>query len=64
METCDASSGAFEGNVVRTIRMLVEVLQQLSAAAQAIGIPELTEKFDTCTESLKRGIVFAGSLYW
>jgi hypothetical protein len=36
---------------------------QLRAAAQAVGELELEKKFGSASESLRRGIMFANSLY-
>jgi len=38
-------------------------MRELSAAAGAIGNSELQNKFEAGRKLLKRGIVFAGSLY-
>lgn len=53
----------FEGNIIRCLRRLEELLRQMSQAASTIGNAELVGKFDTGIEHLKRDIVFANSLY-
>ncbi|XP_076910487.1 DExH-box ATP-dependent RNA helicase DExH10-like [Bidens hawaiensis] len=53
----------FEGSIIRLARRLDEFLNQLRAAAQAVGEAGLEEKFGAASESLRRGIMFANSLY-
>nr|CAB3489307.1 unnamed protein product [Digitaria exilis] len=53
----------FEGSVIRLARRLDEFLNQLRAAAEAVGEVNLKEKFEKATESLRRGIMFSNSLY-
>ncbi|KAL7137021.1 hypothetical protein ABFS83_10G066700 [Erythranthe nasuta] len=53
----------FEGSIIRLARRLDEFLNQLKAAAHAVGEADLEEKFGAATESLRRGIMFANSLY-
>jgi len=53
----------FEGNIIRTMRRLDELLTQLREAAKSIGNSELDVKLTEGTRLLKRGIIFAGSLY-
>uniref|UniRef100_A0A0C9RKJ1 TSA: Wollemia nobilis Ref_Wollemi_Transcript_13665_3749 transcribed RNA sequence n=1 Tax=Wollemia nobilis TaxID=56998 RepID=A0A0C9RKJ1_9CONI len=53
----------FEGSIIRMARRLNEFLNQLKAAAQAIGDVGLEKKFEASSESLCRGIMFANSLY-
>ena len=40
-----------------------EVLRQLVVGAKVIGDQELADKFEIAMESIKHGVVFAGSLY-
>lgn len=54
---------SYEGSVVRSFRRLEEVLRDLAAACKAIGSTELESKFTEALGTLKRGIVFAASLY-
>ncbi|KAF9187833.1 ATP-dependent RNA helicase mtr4 [Haplosporangium sp. Z 767] len=54
---------AYEGAIVRTLRSLNELLSQLAAAASSVGNSELETKFKTGIERIKRGVVFASSLY-
>ncbi|XP_020693741.1 DExH-box ATP-dependent RNA helicase DExH9 isoform X2 [Dendrobium catenatum] len=56
-------SSVFEGSLIRAIRRLEEILQQLTFAAKAIGETELEEKFQEAVKKIKRDIVFAASLY-
>ncbi|KAK9287030.1 hypothetical protein L1049_015438 [Liquidambar formosana] len=53
----------FEGSLIRAIRRLEEVLQQLIQAAKSIGETELESKFEDAVSKIKRDIVFAASLY-
>ncbi|KAF3774853.1 DExH-box ATP-dependent RNA helicase [Nymphaea thermarum] len=53
----------FEGSIIRAARRLDEFLNQLRAAAQAVGETDLDKKFAAGSESLRRGIIFANSLY-
>ncbi|GAA0140495.1 DNA metabolism protein [Lithospermum erythrorhizon] len=53
----------FEGSLIRAIRRLEEVLQQLIQAAKSIGETELEAKFEDAVTMIKRDIVFAASLY-
>ncbi|KAM1743146.1 hypothetical protein ACFX12_013065 [Malus domestica] len=53
----------FEGSIIRAARRLDEFLNQLRAAAHAVGEVTLEEKFTGASESLRRGIMFANSLY-
>lgn len=39
------------------------MLRQLVAGAKVIGDVELAEKFELAMDSIKHGVVFAGSLY-
>lgn len=54
----------FEGSLIRAIRRLEEVLQQLIQAAKSIGENELETKFEDVVSKIKRDIVFAASLYF
>lgn len=56
-------SQVFEGSLIRAIRRLEEVLQQLILAAKSIGETELEIKFEDAVSKIKRDIVFAASLY-
>ncbi|KAF8033637.1 hypothetical protein BT93_C0040 [Corymbia citriodora subsp. variegata] len=53
----------FEGSIIRSSRRLDEFLSQLRAAANAVGETNLENKFAAASESLRRGIMFANSLY-
>ncbi|CUG86853.1 DEAD/DEAH box RNA helicase, putative [Bodo saltans] len=58
-------TSAYEGDIVRMMRRLEEMLRQLAGAARspAIGSLELHDKFLKGIELIKRDIVFASSLY-
>ncbi|XP_049403170.1 DExH-box ATP-dependent RNA helicase DExH10-like [Solanum stenotomum] len=53
----------FEGSIIRLVRRLDEFLNQLKGAAHAAGEVDLENKFAAASESLRRGIMFANSLY-
>ncbi|KAL2229213.1 DExH-box ATP-dependent RNA helicase DExH10 [Sesamum indicum] len=53
----------FEGSIIRLARRLDEFLNQLKAAGHAVGEVDLENKFAAASESLRRGIMFANSLY-
>ena len=53
----------FEGSIIRVLRRLEELLRQMSSAAQAIGNMELKTSFEQGAEAIRRGVVFAASLY-
>jgi len=58
-------TSAYEGDIVRMMRRLEEMLRQLAGAARspAIGSMELHDKFLAGIQLIKRDIVFASSLY-
>ena len=53
----------FEGSIIRVLRRLEELLRQLASAATAIGNVELKQMFESGADSIRRGVVFAESLY-
>ena len=53
----------FLGSIIRAFRRLEEALRQLVQATRNIGNNELEKKFNESIVLLKRGIVFAASLY-
>ncbi|KAJ1502865.1 Exosome RNA helicase MTR4 [Coelomomyces lativittatus] len=53
----------FEGNLVRSFRLLEELLRQMTNAAKAIGNQDLEIKFSEGITKIKRDIIFANSLY-
>ncbi|CAG8504010.1 4275_t:CDS:10, partial [Acaulospora colombiana] len=61
-ETC-ARINMFEGNIVRNFRSLDELIRAMVSAAKIIGTYELECKFSESREKLRRGIIFAASLY-
>ena len=62
VEVCNMTD-FFEGNIIRSLRRLEELLRQSGTAAGAIGNVELKDKFELGATKLRRGIVFAASLY-
>jgi ATP-dependent RNA helicase DOB1 len=56
-------SNLYEGSIVRVIRRLEELVRELAGAAHTIGNEELEKKLLEGRERLKRGIIFAASLY-
>lgn len=56
-------SQVFEGSLIRAIRRLEEVLQQLILAAKSVGETEFEQKLEDAVSKIKRDIVFAASLY-
>ena len=53
----------FEGSLVRAVRRLDELMQQLAAAAAAVGDGALRAHIDASAATLRRGVMFAASLY-
>ncbi|KAF0888097.1 hypothetical protein E2562_010805 [Oryza meyeriana var. granulata] len=53
----------FEGSLIRAIRRLEEVLQQLILASKSVGETQLEAKLEEAVSKIKRDIVFAASLY-
>ena len=53
----------FEGSIIRAIRRLSELLDELQSAAKAIGNNELYKKLDDGAKLIRRDIIFASSLY-
>ncbi|KAJ3267187.1 ATP-dependent RNA helicase mtr4 [Chytriomyces hyalinus] len=53
----------FEGSIIRSFRLLEELLRQMGNAAKSIGNVELEMKFAEGITKIKRDIVFAASLY-
>eukprot|EP00914_Ancora_sagittata_P008302 GHVO01016259.1.p1 GENE.GHVO01016259.1~~GHVO01016259.1.p1 ORF type:complete len:503 (+),score=110.31 GHVO01016259.1:1-1509(+) len=53
----------FEGSLVRAIRRLEELLRQLASASKAVGNELYEQKFTEAILKVRRGIVFAASLY-
>lgn len=64
---CDLvpKTSAYEGDIIRMMRRLEEMLRQLASAARspAIGSIALHDKFIKGIQLIKRDIVFASSLY-
>jgi len=59
MQTTDL----YEGSVIRAARRLFELLVEMEEAARSVGDETLAEKFGASKETIKRGIVFAASLF-
>lgn len=57
------SCNLYEGSVVRVIRRLEELIREMATAAKTIGNQELEKKLVEGRARLKRGIIFAASLY-
>lgn len=53
----------FEGSTIRVLRRLEELLRQLASASLAIGNSELKSMFEEGAAKIRRGVVFAASLY-
>ncbi|KAK9165148.1 hypothetical protein Scep_000339 [Stephania cephalantha] len=62
-EIMENTPQVFEGSLIRAIRRLEEILQQLIQAAKSIGETQLESKFEEAVSKIKRDIVFAASLY-
>lgn len=56
-------SKAPEGNIVRTIMRLSQLLSNTKSVCRIIGNSELESKIDEALEAIKRDIVFCQSLY-
>jgi ATP-dependent RNA helicase DOB1 len=61
-EVCKISD-LFEGSIIRCLRRLDELLKEMSNCAKVMGNQDLQSRFDEAGEKLRRGIVFAASLY-
>ena len=53
----------FEGSLVRAIRRLDELLQQLATACRLIGDTDLAARFEGASGRIHRDVIFAASLY-
>lgn len=62
LEVCQMTT-IYEGSIIRYMRGIEEILKQLFKAAKNIGNSDLEVKFSEAIKRLKRGIVFAASLY-
>jgi ATP-dependent RNA helicase DOB1 len=51
------------GSIIRVLRRLEELLRQLASAAMSIGNVEMKTVFETGADKIRRGVVFAASLY-
>ncbi|EOO03579.1 putative atp-dependent rna helicase dob1 protein [Phaeoacremonium minimum UCRPA7] len=61
-EICKMTN-AYEGSLIRLFRRLEELLRQMAQAGKVMGSEELTKKFETSLQKIKRDIVAAQSLY-
>ena len=58
-----AMTTIFEGNIVRCLRRLDELLGELATACKVMGNGALEQRFVDGRTAMKRDIVFAASLY-
>ncbi|EGR29952.1 superkiller viralicidic activity 2, putative [Ichthyophthirius multifiliis] len=56
-------SNCYEGSIIRSVRRLDELLKQMEKACEIIGNEILQQKFKEASKNIKRGIIFAASLY-
>lgn len=56
-------STLYEGTIIRVIRRLEELIHELASATKSIGNADLERKLSAGRAKLKRGIIFAASLY-
>lgn len=54
---------SYIGSIIRCMRRLDELLNQMIDAATSMGDQGLKEKFEEARKQLKRDIVFSASLY-
>lgn len=52
-----------EGMLVRWIQQLLETLKEVESAARLMGDPNVPARLQAAGQAIKRGIVFAPSLY-
>lgn len=62
MQVCQITD-IFEGSLVRAVRRLDELMQQLAAASDAVGDKQLAERLRESNMTIRRDIMFAASLY-
>ncbi|KAG9066383.1 ATP-dependent RNA helicase mtr4 [Linnemannia hyalina] len=62
-EEINTMTDAFEGSIIRMFRLLDELMRQMAAACKSLGNEELEKKFLDGIKSIKRGVIFAASLY-
>ena len=53
----------FEGSIIRATRRLDELMAQLAAAAGVAGDVDLKQRFEESVATIRRGVMFAASLY-
>ncbi|KAL4495067.1 hypothetical protein ABPG72_015767 [Tetrahymena utriculariae] len=56
-------TNCYEGSIIRCMRRLDELLKQMESACKVMGNEILGDKFKEASKNLKRGIIFAASLY-
>lgn len=59
----DICVNIYEGNFIRIIRRLDELIKELVESSELIGITDLKDKLNTSAVKLRRGLPFAASLY-
>ena len=59
----DICTNIYEGNFIRIIRRLDELIKELVESSELIGITDLKDKLNTSAVKLRRGLPFAASLY-
>ncbi|KDD77176.1 DSHCT domain-containing protein, partial [Helicosporidium sp. ATCC 50920] len=59
---CDMTD-IFEGSIVRATRRLDELMQELEAAAEAVGNETMRDKIAASRDTIRRDIMFSASLY-
>ncbi|KAL0239189.1 hypothetical protein PCE1_004880 [Barthelona sp. PCE] len=63
-EAMESQEGlSFEGDLVRVLRRLEELLRQMALVADYLNTPKIQEAFADARVMIKRGIPFAASLY-
>ena len=62
-EICKLDRKIYEGTIIRCMRRLDELINELQKATAVVGDDVLKEKFEQCSSKIKRDIIFAASLY-
>jgi len=62
-EICKLDRKIYEGTIIRCMRRLEELINELQKATAVVGDDVLKEKFEQCSSKIKRDIIFAASLY-
>ncbi len=53
----------FEGSIIRSVRRMDELMQQLVSAAKVLGDERLAARIEEANLLIRRDIMFAASLY-